>query len=152
MDFLPIKATLEQLILVLASSWDSAVDSFKSTTKPEGFSCSVLHWDSHAGGLDHVGDSPVLLVLQHLQVEDKGQLLTLVFQIFSPQHGPCTWVKNLELVPTVNKFDELIIWAFTWFKCGLRLWISFKKVEFNSLTVLPVSWTQQLLKTFMFCC
>lgn len=70
-------------------------------------------WYSHTGGLEHVADRTLLLVLQQFKIKDIGQQLALVFKIFSPQHGPCARVQNLELVPTDNKLTKWLFPAFS---------------------------------------
>jgi len=64
---------------------------------------------SHAGGLQHVADWTLLLVLQQFKIKDIGQELALVFEIFSPQHRPSAWVQNLELFPTDKQVDWINI-------------------------------------------
>ncbi len=82
----------------------ASVNIHRAISAHANMHCHV--WDSglwvfsHAFGLEHVADFSVLLILQQLQHKRTGQHLTLILQVFSPQHGAAARVQNLVLLST----------------------------------------------------
>lgn len=88
---------------------------------------------SHTRRLQHVVGLTILLVLQQFEIENVGELLTLVFKICGPQHGPCARVNNLEPFPASNKIYMTLDQDVRLGENDLALQSVFTNVKFGSL-------------------